>query len=249
MSDQGEGAIKNLGMFSALQAATDIKVFLLSAAFTFLVDNILVSLNQPGLVDLAKNKQHLADSNIAFQVILIFIGFSFLTSIILPVAAAICDQVYILTADKLITKIGIAIDRIFKIESRPFRREHNKVTLLELMNEAHETKEKYYLDLYKEAKEDWGKWQENVFRFALYSFSCLSMLTINLYLSHIGKNTISKYVEEFFESAAPIWIFITGLIIMFVWRFYDQSEPTWIHCPSLYEKIEAERIRRIERLT
>ena len=75
------------------------------------------------------------------------------------------------------------------------------------------------------------------------------MLTINFYLSHIGKNTISKYVEEFFESTTPIWIFMTGLIIMFVWRFYDQSEPAWIHCPSLYEKIEAERIRRLERLT
>jgi len=241
MSDQGDGAIKNLGVFSALQAATDTKFFLISASFTLLVDNILLALNQYGLLELATNKKLLEDSNITFQAVLIFIVFSFLTSIVLPIAAGICDFIYALTVGWLFTKISSAVERLFGSESAPFQREHNKVTLFELKKEAHESKEKYYLDLYKEAEAERKTWWDNMFRFALYSFACLTMLVVNFYLAHIGKNTISKFSIEFFNSTTPVWFFIVLLAGMFFWRLYDKSEPNWIDCPSLYDKIASEK--------
>lgn len=241
MSDQGESTIKNLGIFSTLQAATDTKFFLLSASFALLIDNAFLFLEKPGLIALATSKEALATSNVAFQAILIFIAFSFLTSLVLPIAAAIADEIYIHTAGSWLMSLDFYLGRKFGIESMPTRREYNYVRSSELRDEAHQSKEKYYLDLYKDHMVAWSTWRENRLRFALYSFYCFVMLGTNLYVALTGKASVSFAITTYCGGSHPIWLALTMLLFMVFWRFYDKSEPEWIYCPSLYTKVMNER--------
>lgn len=245
MSDQSEGTIKNLGLFSTLQAATDVKFFLLSTTFALLVDNVFLALKSPGLIELARSKEALNSSNITFQIILIFIAFSFLTSLVLPVAAAIVDTLYIHTIGSWITSLDLLISKKLRLEARPPRREHNYVRSLELRDEAHRSKEKYYLDLYKDYETKWLAQRENMIRFALYSFFCLAMLCTNFYIGHHGNESVTHVIENYFDSTQPILAAILILLFMIFWRFYDKSDSHWIYCPSLYENLQKNAISRI----
>lgn len=241
MSEQGDGTVKNLGLFSTLQAATEVNFFLLSTTFALLVDNALLALKQPGLMELAQNKEALSTSNATFQIILIFIAFSFLTSLVLPIAAAIIDEIYIHTAGSWISSLGFFMDRQLGFERSLPRREHNSVRPWELKEEAHRTQEKYYLDLYKEYETKWHSQRESMIRFAFHSFCCLAMLLANFYLGHLGMETVSKIIATYFESTQPIWIAVVILLSMIFWRFYSNTDPQWIYCPNLYDKLNKNR--------
>ena len=241
MSEQGDGAIKNLGLFSTLQAATEVNFFLLSTTFALLIDNTLLALKQPGLMELALNKETLSASNITFQIILIFLAFSFLTSLVLPIAAAIIDEIYIHTAGSWISKLGLIIDRKLGIERRTPSREHNCVSPGELKEEAHRTQEKYYLDLYKDYETKWISQRDNMIRFAFYSFCCLAMLLSNFYMGHLGMETVTNVITNYVDSTQPIWTAIAALLLMVFWRFYSNNDTYWIYCPNLYDKITKNR--------
>lgn len=241
MSEQGDGTVKNLGLFSTLQAATEVNFFLLSTTFALLVDNALLALKQPGLIELAKNKEALSASNATFQIILIFIAFSFLTSLVLPIAAAIIDEIYIHTAGSWITSFGLFIDRKLGLERSLPHREHNCVRPWELKEEAHRTQEKYYLDLYKEYETKWLSQRENMIRFAFHSFCCLAMLLANFYMGHLGMKTVTNVTAGYVESTQPIWTAIAILLSMMFWRFYSNNDPQWIYCPNLYDKLNKSR--------
>lgn len=241
MSEQSDGTVKNLGLFSTLHAATEVNFFLLSTTFALLVDNTLLLLRQPGLMELARNKEALNASNTTFQIILIFIAFSFLTSLVLPIAAAIIDEIYIHTAGGWITSLGLFIERKLGLERSLPHREHNCVRSWELKEEAHRTQEKYYLDLYKEYETKWHSQQESMIRFAFHSFCCLAMLLANFYLGHLGMETASKVIATYFESTQPIWTAIAILLSMMFWRFYSNTAPQWIYCPNLYDKLNKNR--------
>jgi len=237
MSDQADGAIKNLGIFSTLQAATDQKQFLLCASFALLIDNVLAFFHQPTLMDIARDKSMLVESNITVQVILIFVAYSFLVSLVLPLAAMIYDQIYILTVGSWVSSIDRYLDRKLGREPKTVFKKPDYVRPWELREEAHQSMEKYYLDLYKSYEQEWRADRENMIRFALYSFSCLVMLGVNFLLGDDGRHTAAFVVANYFESNAPIWCSLAGLAVMNVWRFYAPSDPDWIYCPNLYKKI------------
>ena len=176
-----------------------------------------------------------------FQIILIFIAFSFLTSLVLPIAAAIIDEIYINTAGGWITSLGLFAERKLGLERSLPRQEHNCVRLWELKEEAHRTQEKYYLDLYKQYEEKWYYQRDNMIRFAFHSFCCLAMLLANFYLGHFGMETVSKVIATYFDSTQPIWAAIAILLSMIFWRFYSNTDPQWIYCPNLYDKLKNNR--------
>ncbi|WP_124470766.1 hypothetical protein [Burkholderia ubonensis] len=239
MSDHSDSTVKSLGIFSTLQAATETKFFLLSASFTLLIDNALLILREPGLIDLAKRSDSLTTSNFTLQVILIFVAFSFLSSLAIPISVSIFDQIYINTIGSWITSLDVYLDNKIGVEKKFPQREVNYVRPWELRDEAHRSMEKYYLDLYKEYTSTWNKTREDMMQFALHAFFCLSMLSASLYLSHKGKKSIANAVTDYFGTSTPIWISLLFLAIMVIARFYLTKDTEWIYCPNLYDKIEA----------
>lgn len=156
MSDASESSLKNLGVFSTLQSATEIRYFLLAATFVLLIDNVFIGLNQPSLFDLTIDHDLMAKSNLAIKVILIFVGFSFLASLVLPLATAVLHDIYFNMIHPIFDKAFEVCHRFFaSADDFPIKREHDCVYLHELKSEAYETMDKYYLDLYEKHVSKW----------------------------------------------------------------------------------------------
>lgn len=237
MSDNSDGTIKNLGIFGTLQAATDQKQFLLCASFALLIDNVLAFFQQPTLMDMATDKSALASSNLTIQVVLIFVAYSFLISLVLPIAAMIHYQIYLLTLDGWVSRIERYWDKELHRAQDKALPNKDYVRPWDLRTEAHLTMEKYYLDLYKNYEQEWESAEDSRFRFAYYAFSCMVMLGINFYWGDEFHRTASFAIARFFESNAPIWCALCSLFVMSVWRLYQPADAGWVYCPNLYMKI------------
>ncbi|WP_157131104.1 hypothetical protein [Burkholderia savannae] len=245
MSDSSESAAKGLGLFSTLQAATELRFFFLSVAFTLLTDNALVWTHQPGIMAIAGDPELMSRANLPIKIILIFVGFSFLSSIALPLLAAFVDAIYLATIGSWLTSLHSYLDVKTGALERSARRRHDCVSPIELRDEAHLTKDKYYLDLYKDHQQKLGDDRKNTMRFALYAFYCLTMLCWNAYLGWTPENTLSIVFSTFLGDKTYVFYAILIFFVMFVSRFHEKSEPNWIYCPSLYRKItDAENHRR-----
>ncbi len=172
MSDPSEGALKGLGIFSILRAATKLKFFLLSATFVLLIDNVFLTLHQPGIFELSCSEEVIFKSNLIVSIILIFVLYSFLTSVIFPVLALILDGFYIFTIGRIYVILELYFDKIFDVGESQMYRVPGYVRAGKVRDEAHETKEKYFLDLYREHKEK----RADLMECAMFSFYCASML-------------------------------------------------------------------------
>ncbi|WKZ85973.1 hypothetical protein N5B55_03180 [Ralstonia pickettii] len=244
MSDSSEGAVKGLGVFSTLQAATEVRFFLLSSAFVLLVDNVFLSLHQPGIFEIAGSYDLMAKSNLAIKIILILVGFSFLTSIALPLVAAFVDEVYIAMFGSAQVSLGMYLRRLLGREDDSYRRPFNNVSLNELRVEAHATKESYFLALYARYEEEISDHRDKLTKFALFAFYCLSMLCWNYYLSFSQGSAISVVFARYFGSPLYVWVPIAGLLFMFLYRFFRTETYYWVYCPSLYEKLTEQKNMR-----
>jgi hypothetical protein len=245
MSDAGEGTIKSIGVFSTLQAATEVKFFLLSATFILLIDNVFLGLNQPGIFELVRDKELMDKSNLAIKAILIFVGFSFLTSIILPLLAIIFDGIYLSTVGRLYISLDVYLNSKFGNSHSYARRECYCVTPLELREEAHKSKDKYLLDLYKEYETKWHENRKAMMQHALFSFYCLAMLCWNYYLSGNNSKAAAAVFANYFGSTNYVWYAIFGLLVMVLYRFFENSQKDWIYCPSLSEQIEKQNREKL----
>lgn len=243
MSEASESASKNLGIFSTLQSATEVRYFLLAATFVLLIDNVFIGLAQPSLIELTINQELMAKSNLAIKVILIFVGFSFLASLILPIFTAITHDFYLQTAHRFLIFFGDAFKRLFnKRECSVNKREFNHVFLGELKDEAHKTREKYYLDLYdKHELRQIKKWQE-ARECQLFSTFCLGVLCWNYALSTSKNNAISVVFATYFGSPDYVWFAVVGLLCLAVGRYFLNHKSEQIYCPSLYTKLEKHRL-------
>ena len=245
MSDDASSTLKSIGIFSTLQAATEVKFFLLSASFVLMVDNTFLFLKQPGLFELATNKTLFESTNFALIVTLIFVVFSFLTSLILPVLAFIFDWILIQIVGRSFWSIDAYLDKKFGIDYVPKNREVDRVTPRELKIAAHTTKEKYLLDLYKDYETEWWKEGKNTFQFVLYAFYSLVMLCINFYMGYMSQLSVSYILTNFFGTTGPIWIAIILLIAAISLRLFKKREQEWIYCPSLYEELQTKGHKKI----
>jgi hypothetical protein len=237
LSESIEGAVKGLGIFSTLEAATKPKFFFLAAAFTLLVDNVFLTLHQPTLLEIAGNSTKIENPNLVIKVILIFVGFSFLTSLVLPVLAGLCDTIYSLTVGNLQDSLDRYLNKKFGGQESNFRREYGYVNSFELREKAHKSKEKYFLDLYEAYTKKWHSNRDSMLEFALVTFYCLCMLCWNFYLGWGGGSAISVLVANYFGSENLVWWAIIGLLGLFFRRFFSDDGIDWIYCPSLYDEI------------
>lgn len=243
MSEDAGSTLKSLGIFSTLQAATEVKFFLLSASFALMVDNTLLLLNQPGLIELTTNKQLFDNTNFTLQVILIFVVFSFLTSLILPVLAIVFDWILMGTVGRSFSSMDAYLDKKFGIDYFPKRREVDCVTPLELKIEAHTTKDKYLLDLYKDYETEWWEERKSTFQFVMYSFYSFVMLGINFFLGYKSQPSVSHALTDSLGTTEPIWMAIILLIAAMSFRFITKWKQEWIYCPTLYKKLQEEKKR------
>lgn len=247
MSDASESSLKNLGVFSTLHSATEVRYFLLAVTFVLLIDNVFIGLNQPSLFDLTVNPTLMASSNLAIKVILIFVGFSFLASLVLPLVTAVLHDIYFNMIHPVFDCAFEACHRFFgSADGFPIKREHDGVYLHELKNEAYETMDKYYLDLYEKHVARWYENRKSMNEHTLFSTFCLIMLCWNYALSTPKNSAISVVFANYFGSPKFVWVGVIALFILTVARYFERYKPSWIDCPPLYKKIQKQEDKKVK---
>lgn len=242
MNDPSEGALKSLGIFSLLRAATKLKSFLLLATFILLIDNVFLNFHQPGVFELACNDEIIIKPNLAIKIILIFVLYSLLTSFILPILSAIFKNIHIFVIFPLSYWLNLYIYKKFNIKKSYRSDIINYVDSWKLRGEAHKTKDKYLLDLHREYKTNRADFME----FTMFSFYCLSMLCWNYYLGLSQKNSISIVLEIYSGKEGCIWLAIIILTGLSLYNLLIGDKAYLVYCPELYNKIKEERRKKLE---
>ncbi|KTC87850.1 MULTISPECIES: hypothetical protein [Legionella] len=57
MSDVNQTSVKSLGMFSVLEAASEVKFFFLVITFILWTDNVFLCLHKPGIIELISTQE------------------------------------------------------------------------------------------------------------------------------------------------------------------------------------------------
>lgn len=94
MSDMNKTSLKSLGLFSVLETAMEVRFFFLATIFILWVDNVFISLHQPGIIELI-NASDLQKVNLSLYLLLIFVAFSFVSSIVLPFLSYFINEIYL----------------------------------------------------------------------------------------------------------------------------------------------------------
>jgi hypothetical protein len=239
MGDIADGATKGLGIFSTLESATETALFLLATTFVLLVDTTLVQFNQAGIIDLIRNPE-LIKPSLGLQTILILVGFSFLTSLVLPLLAIFADEIIFHTVGRAWIKVDSFLNRKCELEQSLSQRKYDCVSPWELRRGAHEKKESYLLDLYNEYENRRRKNRKLMLKHSLYAFYALSMVFCNFFL--VGGNDRKTILQEttlFLGSTTYIWCITMPLLFLIYFRIFRiNDDPIWIYCPSLYSELK-----------
>lgn len=238
MSDAGEGAVKNLGIFSTLESATEFKFFLLAMTFVLMVDNVFLQLHQPGLMELAADPKKVEAANLGLRIILVFVIFSFLTSLALKLGAIIVDEISRVTIGRTYISLDLYLDKIFGNNRFPQQRKFRHVRPLELREEAYIKKDSFYLELYDKCMRQWVERNRAMHQHALYAFYSLSLLGWSWWIGHNGGDSIVAVISKYLGSESYFTASMLGLSFIFLYRFFRKDAPEWIYCPTLSYDLE-----------
>jgi hypothetical protein len=216
--------------------------FLLMAIFTLLVDSSLLKLHGFGLLDCISSSERLKPS-FALEVFLLFVGYSFLMAILMPVFSYFSNSLFLQLVWSPWKQFEYWFEKLlgFKDRLRSEKPSFDCVSFYDLQKAAHTKKDQYLLDLcWKEEKQK-NSAHTSSLNFQLYSVGALLVMGVNYYLS--GKASLLNRIALYLDS--EYWIIaalaLTAFCAFGLQFFLNQSH--WIYCPSLARDIEKERIK------
>lgn len=242
MSDAGDGTVKSLGIFSTLESATEFKFFLLALTFVLLVDNAFLQLQLPGLIELAADPKKIEAANLGLRVILIFVLFSFLTSLLFKIGAILVQEISLHTIGYAYISLDGYLSRVLGDDRFPKKRKFECVRPSELRRAAHMQKDNFYLKQYEDYM---GNWIGNIKAMnlhSLYAFYCLVVLAWSWLIGRNGSNSIVAAISKYFGTEEYFSIVILGLVALFLYRLFRNDDPEWIYCPTLYAELEKQEV-------
>lgn len=231
MSDINQNPVKNLGMFSVLDAATEIKFFLLAIAFILWVDNVFLYFHQPAILELMNNSS-LQNASLSFKLIFILVAFSFMTSIALPVFCHLTNEVYLQFLWK-------GIEKIFGFDNRNHEKPSDYVYAYELQKAAHIAKDKFLIDIYHAYEKVKFERERSINKVASLALCSLFLLCFN-YFRYGQEHTVSRFLLTYSGSSQLIWFCIVGLLLLTFFHFHIDDRQL-VYCPGLYTEIKEKK--------
>ena len=231
MSDINQTSVKNLGLFSVLDTAMEVRFFFLAATFILWVDNDFLCLHQPGIIELV-NASDLQNVNLSLNLVLIFVAFSFASSIVLPFLSYFINEIYL-------GFLWRRVEKVFKFGPRFSETPSDYVSAYKLREIAYMTKDKFLLDVYNSYEKTKSERERFIGKLASLALYCLILLSIN-YFKYGQKNSISFFILSYLGSSELIWFCIMGLLLLVFFRFHTDDRDC-VYCPSLYRELEEKK--------
>jgi hypothetical protein len=231
------------GLFATIEKATDFNFFLLATTFVLFLDSVLVLLHDKGIIDVIQNSSNL-NLSLALEVSLIFLGFSFCMSIILPAVGSFLDAIYIEYISGWFMRLGtIGQSDENRID---YRRKHNCVRPQEILDAAHEQQSSFLLNIYEQHWTDYLEQLRASRLSAFYSFSLAVLVIVNYwYISGATSGSIMRATTARFDSSAIIFCALIFLSILTYRRFHlHDRDSSWLYHPPLYRELLKEEERR-----
>ena len=233
MSDQTAEASK---FIPNLETAVTQKYFFLLAVYTLWVDSALIKIQGQGLLDYAQNPEGLKAS-FALAVFLLFVLFSFLMALIMPLLIALINDVVLNFVWQPWAGFCSWLAGKFDLEQRVASDTGpgmNYVLLNELRKKAHATQESYYLNLLK-AEEDLEKSRgETNAATRFFAGSALVVATYNFCFQ--SEHSLLNRCTLFLGDRGWGWAVLLLLAVNAFGFFFTSHNTRWAYCPSLWRE-------------
>ncbi|NWD66965.1 hypothetical protein HX870_05045 [Pseudomonas gingeri] len=227
-------------LFSLVEKAVKPQFFLLIFSFVLLFDASLVRFHHVGLFELGTS--NLSTSTVGITLILTFLAFSGLASMILPFLYIASIQLYIATIYSfcLWLKQKIEPDNEPIHYTGPKRRERDRVRPWELREEAHKTQSDFLIQLYNTYDTTRKQEQINQRRVDFFAFCTLCFLVLNCCLpSSPQAQTLAQMSITYFSTTTHIWLSLSVFAVIAFHSLHDDTyEKRWIYCPPLHNALE-----------
>jgi len=221
-------------MLSNLERATVPREFFLLAAFTLLIDLTVDRLHGNGLIFYAQHPDAVHYSFL-LEVFLIFVAYSFLTSLIAPLVSHFVTSVLLEVASPIWDKLRAAIGSSEPAEST--RPSHKYVLLGQLSEKVHRTCDTGYYGKMLEKEQGIEIEQEDEARSHRLFASAAFLACAADFLFGNANSLFNLGVGYAGWSAGLMWTAL-GLSAINAFGFVFQDyRPRWIYCPSLAEEL------------
>ena len=225
-------------LLSSLERATAPKEFFLLAAFTLLIDLSIDRLHGNGLIFYTQHPDAVRYSFL-LEVFLIFVGFSFLTSLIAPVASRVVAGLLLEVASPLWAKLQGALTNDSSKRARQLPLGH--VWLWQLSRKVHGERDTgYYFKLLERETEAVREIRQEARSRRLFAsaafFACAADFGFGD--AHSLVNVAFAYA---IWSACLVCIALVLAALNAFGFIFEDYEARWVYCPSLAEELAQEK--------
>lgn len=227
----------------SLEKATEVTYVLLLSSFVLTAD--CAALYAHGM-----NIFHLSDvpdiikPRLAIEAVILVIVFGIIMSLVMPFVMVFANFVVLEIVGRAWDYIAVRLDP----NGNPQHTNYSSwVSIHALERKAHETKENYYLNLLKDAKEKEIEHSCKIEQTALLALGTLTLSGINLYahLSSEGECILAQ-IAEALGYTGYIWLLMLGcmLVTLAFYPLFTERRAT-VYCPDLASELDEERRRRM----
>jgi hypothetical protein len=221
-------------LLSNLERASAPKEFFLLAAFTLLIDLSINQLHGSGLIFYTQHPDAVRYSFL-LEVFLIFVGYSFLTSLIAPGVSHLVTSLLLEFASPLWSKLQQTLAGNTSAGDR--LPPHGHVTLWQLSSKVHEERDTgYYFKLLEREEEAARDSQQEAHSRRLFASAAFFAFAADFGFGDAGSlaHVALAYATW---SAWLVWIaLILAALNAFSFVFEDYRA-RWVYCPSLAEEL------------
>jgi len=225
-------------MLSNLERATAPKEFFLLAAFTLLIDLSIDQLHGSGLIFYAQHPEAVQYSFL-LEVFLIFVGYSFLTSLITPGVSYLMTSLLMELASPLWSKLQQTLAGDTSAGDRLPPLGH--VALSQLSRKVHEERDTgYYFKLLEREEEAVRDTKQEALSRRLFASAAFFAFAADFGFGNASSLTHIALAYATW-SAWLVWIALILAALNAFGFVFEDYRTHWVYCPSLAEELAPER--------
>lgn len=251
MADAAADVTKATGLLSSLEKASEVQTFVTLFTFMLVVDCGLIHSRGHGIAALVRNEA-LLKPDLALVVVVVFVVFSLLMSIVRPIVGAVVLSFTMELAfgtQGLLRGVKEALFRSTRGAPEEISRSYRNrlasgsVPTVQLRQKAHATTDRYFLDLLREAEAKEGADDERERQLTLAATSLVLIAGYNWFaFAGASSPAFLRQAAAFMGDGGATALFIGHSL--FFWAFVILpmfNDPLrWTYCPPLARELASE---------
>jgi hypothetical protein len=228
----------------SLEKATEVNFCLLLASFVLFTDCKSLYVHGMNILHLSEVPDVIKPRP-AIEAVILVIGFGVLVGAAMPFVQIFAGIVVSETAERLWTRFEILAGLYYQRFRPPSAM---SVSVSQLREKAHATKESYYLDLLKEAETEEAEHWDKTRQTALFALTVLVLSGVDLYvpLSPKGNGILTQIADGLGQNGYGLLLWLGFILVVLAFYPVFENYRLWVHCPELAQELEKGRHEKRE---